>query len=61
LQKLAGKVLKYDGWEVLDLSELEFNDWTFDERVANIKGWLKEAKARQVQKGIMDAVPKVYV
>ncbi len=29
-QRLAGKLLKYEGWEILDLSELEFNTWTYD-------------------------------
>ena len=46
MQKLPAKILKLEGWEILDLSEKEFNNWTFDERVGNIKGWLKEAKAR---------------
>lgn len=53
--------MKLDGWEILDLSEREFNNWTYYERVDNIKGWLKEAKERQVKKGIIEAIPKVYV
>lgn len=61
MQKLASKVLKLEGWEILDLTEREFNDWTYDERINNIKGWLKEAKNRQVKKGIMEAKPKQYV
>jgi len=44
LQKLSAKILKYDGWEILDLTEKEYNDWTHDEKINNIKGWLKAAK-----------------
>ena len=61
MQKLASKIMKLEGWEVLDLSEKEFENWTYNQRIDNIKGWLKEAKARQVKKGLMDAEPKVYV
>ena len=46
LLKFGSKILKYEGWEILELSELEFNDWTYDERINNIKGWLTEAKLR---------------
>lgn len=55
MQKLSAKVLKTEGWEVLDLSEKEFKNWTYDQRINNIKGWLKEAKERQIKKGIMEA------
>jgi hypothetical protein len=58
MQKLSAKVLKHDGWEILDLSEKEFKNWTYDQRVANITGWLKEAKERQIKKGIIDSKPK---
>ena len=61
MQKLSAKVLKYEGWEVLDLAEREYKNWTFDERVRNVQGWLREAKERQIKKGIMDAKPKQYV
>lgn len=30
MQRLAAKVLKHEGWEILDLTEREFNSWTFD-------------------------------
>lgn len=53
--------MKYEGWEILELSEKEFNNWTYDERLNNVIGWVKEAKERQIQKGIMDRVPKQYV
>lgn len=61
MQKLPGKVMALEGWEVLDLSEKVFKDWTYDEKIMNVKGWLKEAKERQIKKGIIPAVPKVYV
>ena len=53
--------MKFEGWEILDLSEREFESWTYYERLDNIKGWLKEAKERQIKKGILDAEPKQYV
>jgi hypothetical protein len=61
MQKLSQKILKHAGWEIYDLSEKVFNTWTFDERVGNVVGWVKEAKERQVKKGILEAVPKKYV
>jgi hypothetical protein len=42
-QKLT-KILKHEGWEILDVSEKDFKNWTLDEKLENIKGWLKEAK-----------------
>jgi hypothetical protein len=33
MQKLSAKVLKQEGWEVLDLSEKEFKNWTYDQRI----------------------------
>ena len=44
MQKLPGKVLRLDDWEVLDLTEAEFKSWNYDQRVSEIKGWLKAAK-----------------
>jgi hypothetical protein len=38
--------LKYEDWEILDLSEKEFDNWTTKEKIENVKGWLKEAKER---------------
>lgn len=61
MQKLSAKVLKYEGWEVMDLAEGEFKTWTYHERIANIQGWLREAKERQVKKGVLEAKPKQYV
>lgn len=36
MQKLSAKVLKHEGWEVLDLTEKEFKSWTFDQRISNV-------------------------
>ena len=30
MQKLPSKLLKLEGWEVLDLTESEFKNWTYD-------------------------------
>lgn len=46
MQKLPSKLLKLEGWEILDLTESEFKNWSYDERIKQIKGWLKEAKER---------------
>ena len=61
MQKLATNILKLEGWEVYDLSEKEFKTWNYDERVANIKNWLKAAKQRQIEKGILPEVEPTYV
>ena len=44
-------MMRLQGWEVLDLSEKQFRDWKTQEKVDNVKGWLKEALDRQVKKG----------
>lgn len=30
MQKLSAKILKLEGWEILDLTEKEFENWTFE-------------------------------
>ena len=54
LQKLTAKLLKYQDWEILNLTEEEFNEWKTQEKLDNIKGWLQEAKAKQIAKGITE-------
>ena len=51
MQKLNSKMQRLRGWEILDLTEKQFNDWKTQEKIDNIKGWLKEAYARQVKAG----------
>ena len=51
MQKLNSKLLKMQGWEVLDLSEKQFKEWKTQEKADNIKGWIKEALNRQVERG----------
>lgn len=53
--------MNLEGWEVLELTERMFDNWTREEKEMNVKGWLKEAKERQIKKGIIPATPKVYV
>ena len=48
MQKLASKVLKGEGWQIYDLSEKEFESWDYEDRVKNIKDWLRAAKDRQI-------------
>ena len=52
LMKLPSKLMRYEGWEVLDLAEKEFEDWERNVKIENLKGWLIEARARQVEKGV---------
>lgn len=61
MQKLPQKLMKLEGWEVWDLSEQDFEAWTLDERIDNVKNWLKEAKQRQIEKGIVPAEATQYV
>uniref|UniRef100_A0A7S3IRH5 Uncharacterized protein n=1 Tax=Strombidium inclinatum TaxID=197538 RepID=A0A7S3IRH5_9SPIT len=52
MQKLPSKLMRYEGWEVLDLAEKEFNNWNRDDKINNVKGWLLEARAKQAEKGV---------
>lgn len=61
MQKLPANVMKLEGWEIYDLSEKEFKTWDYQDRVDNIKNWLKAAKQRQIDKGIIPEHPPVYV
>ena len=54
MQKMC-KLLQHEDWEILELSEKEFKNWTREEKIENVKGWLKEAKAKQVEKGLIKA------
>lgn len=61
MQKLPQKIMKLEGWEILNLTEAEFKDWTYDQRVEQIKGWLRAAKVKQIEKGVLPEVDPVYV
>ena len=52
-QKLTSKLLRYEGWEVLDLSQVDFKNWETEERLTNIKEWLLPAKSKQVERGLI--------
>jgi len=47
MQKLPSKILKFEGWEILDLAEAEFKTWDYEDRIKQIKGWLKAALEKQ--------------
>ena len=59
--KLPQKIMKLEGWEIWDLSEKEFNSWDYHDRITNIKDWLRAARERQVEKGILPKEPVKYV
>ena len=33
MQKLPSTIMKLEGWEILNLAEREFKEWTYDQRV----------------------------
>jgi len=47
--------LGYEDWEILDLAEVDFKDWGQYEKIEEIKGWLKAAEQRQIEKGVCTA------
>jgi hypothetical protein len=61
MQKLPSKIMKLEGWEILNLTEKEFKNWTYEERIDQIKGWLRAARERQIAKGVLPKNPPVYV
>ena len=61
MQKLPEIVLSKEGWEIFDISQAEFDTWDFETRVTTIKTWLKQAKERQMDKGIIERNPPQYV
>lgn len=54
-QKLTTQLLGYEDWEILDLAEVDFKDWGQYEKIEEIKGWLKAAEQRQIEKGVCTA------
>ena len=59
-QKLAGKLMKYEGWEMLDVSQ-EFSDgMSLQDRDIFYRTWLKAAKVKQIEKGFLPAEDPVY-
>lgn len=61
MQKLAARVLRLHGFEVLDLDESEFKSWDYNKRVDEVKGWLRTARDRQIEKGIIEKEETKYV
>ena len=56
IQKLPAKILKGEGWQIYDLSEKEFNSWDYQDRINNIKDWLRAAKQRQIENRVLPEV-----
>ena len=61
MQKLSAKILRLHGWEVLDLDEAEFKTWDYVKRCNEVKGWLRSARDRQIEKGIIEKEEPKYV
>ena len=61
MQKLAAKVLKGEGWQIYDLSQKEFMDWFYPDKVKNVKDWLRAARERQIEAGIVERDATKYV
>lgn len=38
--------MKLEGWEIFDLSEAEFKSWDYNHRIAQVQGWLRQAKEK---------------
>lgn len=49
---LGSKILRKMGWEIMDVTQRELEDMELD-KIKIFKDWIKEAKARQIEKGIM--------
>lgn len=61
LLKLSSKIMNLQGWEIMNLEQSEFKNWEYNDRVANVKAWLREAKQRQIEKGILPKEEPRYV
>jgi len=61
MQKLSARVLRLHDWEVLDLNETDFKSWDYKKRIDEIKGWLRTARDRQMEKGIIEKEETKYV
>ena len=61
MQMLPSKILRMQDWEVLDLNESDFKSWDYNERISQIQGWLRAAKEKQIEKGIIEREATQYV
>ena len=61
MQKLTSRVMRLHDWEVLDLDETEFKSWDYNKRVDEVKGWLRSARDKQIEKGIIQKEETKYV
>lgn len=60
-QKLDGKIMGYEGWEVLNITQKEHDAMFVYEKNDFYKGWITTAKERQIEKGIIPREPPQYV
>lgn len=59
-QKLDGKIMGYEGWEVLNVTQKEHESMIREERNEFYRAWITTAKERQYEKGIMSRDPPLY-
>jgi len=50
--KLDSKLMSYQGWHVLDISQNDHDDMLTKERDDFYTEWFTQAKAKQIEKGI---------
>lgn len=55
---LNSKILSYEGWEILDISETYNSSMLTTDRDNFYREWLKSAKEKQIKKGIIREIPK---
>ena len=51
--KLDGKIMGYEGWEVLNIGQIEYDNMQTKERDEFFTAWFNKAKERQKKKGII--------
>ena len=52
--KLQAKIMRYENWEILDLSEFDFKEMDYQVKVDTLRQWLRSAKERQLENGIIE-------
>lgn len=60
-QKLDGKIMGYEGWEVLNISQKEHEDFLTEDRLKFYRDWIVTAKEKQIEKGIIPREEPQYV
>lgn len=60
-QKLDGKIMAYEGWEVLNMSQKEFDNMNSADRDTLFRDWFNQAKEKQIEKGVIPREKPQYV